>query len=198
MIDDESRRDPEKYQRWYTDFNQFIKEGITVDAENKDALFRLVRFLTRNGGSTSYISIDDYVAKMDEKQTKIYYISNQRWEAAINSPYMEPFKGQEGLDVIVLTHPVDEILFQQMTEYKGKKFSSVESSFEEIQKDLGSDLAEQSAVRSRIPEEEVTSFCLWLKNELSDSIGKVSISKRLTDTPALITGQMTSSMRVMM
>jgi len=39
---------------------------------------------------------------------------------------------------------------------------------------------------------------LWLKNDLSDSIGKVSISKRLKDTPALITGQMSSSMRMMM
>jgi HSP90 family molecular chaperone len=52
--------------------------------------------------------------------------------------------------------------------------------------------------RSRIPEEDVTSFCLWLKNELSDNVSKVTISKRLKDTPALVTGQMSSSMRVMM
>lgn len=50
-IDDESKRDPEKYKKWFLDFGNFIKEGITVDSENKDALFRLLRFTTRNGGS---------------------------------------------------------------------------------------------------------------------------------------------------
>jgi len=52
--------------------------------------------------------------------------------------------------------------------------------------------------RSRIPEEEITPFCLWMKETLKKNIGKVSISKRLTETPAIITGQMSSSMRVMM
>lgn len=52
--------------------------------------------------------------------------------------------------------------------------------------------------RSRIAEEEITPFCLWMKETLKGHIGKVSISKRLTETPAIITGQMSSSMRVMM
>lgn len=37
-----------------------------------------------------------------------------------------------------------------------------------------------------------------MKNELSQHIGKVTISKRLRDTPAIISGQMSSSMRIMM
>ena len=31
MIDDEAKRDPEAYKKWYNDFGQFIKEGIAVD-----------------------------------------------------------------------------------------------------------------------------------------------------------------------
>jgi HSP90 family molecular chaperone len=84
-----------------------------------------------------------------------------------------------------------------MNEYKGKKFVSIESAYEEIQKDLGIKPEDQT-LANRLPEEDVTSFCLWLKNELQDSISKVQISKRLKDTPALVTGQMSSSMRVMM
>ena len=57
-----------------------------------------------------------------------------------------------------------------MGEFKGKKFVSA---FEEIQKDLGSKLEEESSARSRIPEEDITPFCLWLKNELQGSISKV-------------------------
>lgn len=36
MIEDEAKRDPKKYSLWYRDFNQFFKEGLTVDHENKD------------------------------------------------------------------------------------------------------------------------------------------------------------------
>lgn len=55
-----------------------------------------------------------------------------------------------------------------------------------------------SIERSRIPEADVSSFCIWLKEELKESIGKVTLSKRLTDTPAIVTGNMSSSMRIMM
>ncbi len=49
-----------------------------------------------------------------------------------------------------------------------------------------------------MPEEELTGFCLWMKNELQPTVTKVSISKRLTSQPAVIFGQMSSSMRMMM
>ena len=110
---------------------------------------------------------------------------------------MEPFKGTD-TDVLILTQNVDEILFSQNPDYKGKRFVSIESNFDEIQKDLGKQSELDSVERSKIPENDVSPFCLWLKEELKDKIGKVSISKRLTDTPAIITGQMSGSMRVMM
>ena len=50
--------------------------------------------------------------------------------------------------------------------------------------------------RSRIPEEDITSYCLWLKEELKPHVGKVTISKRLRDTPCIISGQMSSSQRL--
>lgn len=50
MLDDEAKRDPEIYKKWYADFNHFIKEGITTDSDNRDALFRLIRVLTKKNG----------------------------------------------------------------------------------------------------------------------------------------------------
>ena len=75
---------------------------------------------------------------------------------------------------------------------------SIESNYEEIQKDLGLTNENEVADRNRIPEDDITPFCLWLKEELKDHIGKVSISKRLKDTPAIITGNVSSSLRMMM
>lgn len=197
MIDDEAKRDPDAYKRWYADFGQFLKEGIAVDSENKDALFRLLRVHSKNNGAKKFISIDDYIETMKEGQQKIYFLVNNQFELALKSPYMEPFKGSD-IDVLILTNNVDEILFQQNGEYKGKKFVNIESNFDEIQKDLGNNSEQESMQRSRIPETDVSGFCIWLKEELKDSIGKVTISKRLKDTPAIVTGNMSSSMRIMM
>lgn len=197
MIDDEAKRDPEVYKRWYEDFGQFIKEGIAVDSDNKDALFRLLRLNSKANGSKKLLSLDEYVDKMEQGQEKIYYIVNNSYDMALKSPFMEPFKGSN-IDVMILTNNVDEILFSQTGEYKGKKFVSIETNFDEIQKDLGNKTELDSLERSRIPEDDVTGFCLWLKEELKDSVGKVTISKRLTDTPAIVTGNVSSSMRIMM
>ena len=83
--------------------------------------------------------------------------------------------------------------------YKNKKFSNIETSYEEIAKDLGKSEKDQDISSfSRIPEEDITTFSLWLTNELQPIVGKVQISRRLQDTPAILVGQMSSSMRMMM
>jgi len=63
---------------------------------------------------------------------------------------------------------------------------------------LGTKSEIDSIERSRIPETDISPFCIWLKEELKENVGKVTISKRLKDTPAIITGNMSSSMRIMM
>ena len=83
------------------------------------------------------VSIDDYISKMKEGQEKVYFIVNPSFDQALRSPYMEPLKNNKDIDVLILTLQVDELLLQQMGEYKGKKFVSIESAYEEIQKDLG-------------------------------------------------------------
>jgi len=169
---------------------------MAVDHENKDAIFRLLRFNSRMGTKSDMVSLDSYIEGMKEGQEKIYFVVNPSYEMAMNSPFMEPFKGSD-LDVMVLTNNVDEIIFQQNGNYKNKRFVNIESAYEEISKDLGKDLEKEIAGSNRIPEEDITGFCLWMKNELKDSVAKVTISKRLKDTPAIITGQVSSSMRVM-
>lgn len=100
---------------------------------------------------------------------------------------MEPFKGTD-IDVLILNNPYDEMILLQMGEYKGKKFLNIESAYEEIQKDIGNDYSDSIQDKSRIPEEDITGFCLWLKDELKDHVGKVTISKRLKNTPCIVSG----------
>jgi HSP90 family molecular chaperone len=60
-------------------------------------------------------------------------------DQALNSPFMEPFKnaGAEAPPVLILTNNVDEICFQQIGQFKNFSFLNIESSYDEISKDLG-------------------------------------------------------------
>jgi len=83
---------------------------MASDSENKEALFRLLRFQSKASGAKDMVSIDDYISKMKEGQEKVYFLVNAQYNMALSSPFMEPFKGSD-LDVIILTQNIDEILF---------------------------------------------------------------------------------------
>lgn len=194
MLEDEAKKDPERYNKWYQEFQNFLLEGMTVDQENSEPLLKLMRFHANFAG-TKNIAIEEYIAKMAPTQEKIYFLVSNSIDAALQSPFYEPFKGSE-VPVMILTNNIYEVVLTQVGSFKGKKFVNIETSYDEISKDLGK--SDTSSVQSRLPEDEVTPFCLWLKNELQPSISKVTLSRRLKDTPAIVVGQMSSSMRVMM
>lgn len=81
-----------------------------MDNDNKEPLFRLLRFNSANSGKEKLMSIEEYMEKMPESQEKIYFLVHQTFESAVKSPFMEPFKGSD-IDVLVLTNQIDEILF---------------------------------------------------------------------------------------
>jgi HSP90 family molecular chaperone len=66
-----------------------------------------------------------------------------------------------------------------------------------LKKELGIE-SKETDIKEQLPEEDVTNFCLWLKDSLSQKVSKVQISRRLKDTPAVAVGQMSSSMLMMM
>lgn len=85
-------------------------------------------------------------------------------EAALGNPFMEPFKQADAPPVLILTNNVDEICFQQIGNYKTHTFTNIETSYDEISKDLGK--SDDKPSQNGLPEEDVTTFSLWLKNEL--------------------------------
>lgn len=72
---------------------------------------------------------------MKPGQEKIYFIVNPVTQNALSSPFMEIFK-ETDIPVLILNNNVDEICFQQASTYKNKIFVNIETSYEEIQKDL--------------------------------------------------------------
>ena len=76
---------------------------------------------------------------------------------------------------------------------------NVETAYEEISRELApKDGKKDSSQSNRVPEDDLTPLSLWLKHELGSSIAKVTISKRASTTPAVLFGQVSASMRVVM
>jgi HSP90 family molecular chaperone len=194
LLEDEQKRDMERYDSWYESFNQFLKEGLMMDAEHKEQLLKLMRYsATFSVPGSALVGLDDYVKKMKAGQQKIYYVAGQSKEGALGSPFMEPFKqaGENAPPLLILTNGVDEVLFSQIGEHKGHRFVNIETaSYDELAKDLGLPEGTTTPEKHGLPEEDVATFSLWLKNELRT--GKVSISKRLKEQPAVLFSQVSS------
>jgi TNF receptor-associated protein 1 len=117
-LEDESKKDPESYDKWYEDFGNHIKEGIVSDTDNSENLMKLLRF--RGSFSPNKINIDDYLKNMKQGQDKIYYLVNV--ESDINSNiYYEPYKGTD-IPILFSQIQFDEIIFKQISSYKSKSY----------------------------------------------------------------------------
>jgi TNF receptor-associated protein 1 len=168
LLEDEMKRDPARYDQWFEQFNQFLKEGLMMDTENKDALLKLMRYHSTSQEGNLLVNLDEYVKKMKPGQSKIYFITSSSKEAALGNIFMEPFKNNaDAPPVLILTNNVDEICFQQIGDYKSHRFANVETSYDEIQRELKINFDQAPADgTASLPEEDVTGFSLWLKNEL--------------------------------
>ena len=73
MLEDESKKDIQKYNKWFNEFSVFLKEGLSMDSENAEQILRLIRFYSNFSGNES-VSLEDYIAKTKKDQEKIYFI----------------------------------------------------------------------------------------------------------------------------
>ncbi|CAK84369.1 unnamed protein product (macronuclear) [Paramecium tetraurelia] len=177
-----------------------LLEGVAMDDEHRNSMTKLLRFQTNK--SEDFISLDDYISKLPQGINNIYYYLAPTRQQALTSPYMEPFSNSE-IPVILTMNHMDEVVFKQINEYSSKKFVNIESDQAEVDKVAQksteeNEKKEETNVETTIPNDEITPFCLWLKNELNPIISQVQISKRLKTSPAIIVSAISSGMRQVM
>jgi len=173
-----AKDEADTYQGFWSEFGQVIKEGIVEDAANKDNITPLLRFAsTHNGNEEQSVSLDQYVERMTDDQESIYYITAESYEAAKGSPHLEMFT-KKGIEVLLLTDPVDEWLVNSLMDHNEKPLKSVTKG------DL--ELSEEEKKEHEEAKAELSSVTDKLTEVLADSVKEVRLTNRLTESPACL------------
>ena len=173
-----AKDDPGAYQSFWNEFGQVMKEGMVEDFANKDTLLGLLRFAsTDSNEEPQTVSLSDYVARMKDDQETIYYITAETHRAALGSPHLEMFT-KKGLEVLLLSDPVDEWLVNSLPDFDGKKLQSVSKG------DL--DLSEDELQQQEEQKQSMSSITDKLAEALADSVKEVRLTSRLTESPACL------------
>ncbi len=167
--------DQDKYGRFYAEFGPILKIGIPTDHENRDRITKLLRYQTTNSDG-NFISLPDYTARMQPDQDAIYYITGENASTLLNSPHLERLK-EKGIEVVLMTDPIDEFVVQVLRAFEGKKFLSAEKG----------DLSLVSVDEKK--KHEYGGFFEFIKEELKDSVKDVKASTHLKDSLACLSGE---------
>jgi molecular chaperone HtpG len=178
----EIAEDKEKYSKFYENFSKNLKLGIHEDSTNRAKIAKLLRYSSTKSGE-DMTSLDEYITRMPESQTGIYYITGESKKAVENSPFLEKMR-KKGLEVLYMVDPIDEYAVQQLKEYDGKKLICCTKE--------GLDLAETDEEKKAMEEAKAATegLCKLMKEILDDKVEKVVVSARLSNSPCcLVTGE---------
>ncbi|MGE0665993.1 MAG: molecular chaperone HtpG [Sphingomonadales bacterium] len=170
-LESKAKEDAEGFAGIWENFGAVIKEGIYEDHERRPALLKLARFRSTHGDG--WTSLEDYLGRMKEGQEAIYYVSAGDADTARRSPHLEGFAAR-GVEVLLLTDPVDDFWLSMVHEHEGKPFRSVTRG--------GADLSKLGTAKDGEKPEEgrFTTLIAALKEALGEAVKDVRTTDRLT------------------
>lgn len=172
-----------KYRTFWNEFGRVLKEGLLSDFDNRETILQVSSFASTHSDSEP-TTLAQYVERMAEGQDKIYYMTGESRQQIENSPHMEAFKAK-GLEVLILTDPVDEMWVGSVPEFDGKPFQSIAKGEVDLETEEEKKASEQLREQQ---EKDFGDVLKWLQESLSDSVKEVRLTSRLTTSPACIVG----------
>ncbi len=182
MLEKLAKDDAERYQGVWKNFGQVLKEGPAEDFGNREKIAGLLRFASTHGSDgTQDVSLADYVARMQDGQDKLYYLTGESYAQIKDSPHLEVFR-KKGIEVLLLTDRIDEWLMSYLTEFDGKSFVDVARG----DLDLGKLDSEEEKQAKEEAAKAKQGLVERIQNVLKDDASEVRVSHRLTDSPAIL------------
>jgi len=182
----QAKKDKDKYQTFYKEFNGFIKEGCCTDYKNRRKIAELLRFESNTTPEGALVSFDEYIDNMGADQKDVYYLIAPSRAVAMTSPYLEAFEGTD-TQVLLGYAQIDDFVFQNLQSYRQKELVNAEKSSapssKKDEKDSGLSFEES---------EELIDF---IKKEFPKKIDTVTTTDRLKSSPAILTDHMSQAVR---
>ena len=182
LLEELAAGDAPKYATVWREFGKVLKEGLPDDFANRERLAKLLRFATtHSGGDEQVTTLTEYVARMKEGQSKIYYITADTFAAAQHSPHLEIFK-TKGVEVLLLHDRVDEWMLSGLVEFDGKPLQSVAKG----ELDLGPLADEPEKADEAREADEFKAVTDRIAQALGAKAKAVRVTHRLTESPACL------------
>ena len=170
--------DAANFAKIWKAFGAVIKEGLYEDMERRDQIFDIARFRTTKGEE---VSLKDYVAGFVANQTAIYYLTAEDARKAQASPQIEGFAAR-GIEVLLLTDPVNSFWVRTALGFDGKPFKSVTQGAADLDLMPLTDGAQPAAD----DDAALGTLMAVIKQTLGDAVKEVRKSARLTDSPVCL------------
>jgi len=168
------------YITWYKKFNPALKRGVLEDPGNQKRLLKLLRFKTTSSNK-EYKSLEQIVDGMKDWQDDFYFIAGLDDDEIKKSIFLQKFN-KKGVEVLLLTDPFDEYLFNNLSDFEGKRFHSITKEGLKF-KDENEDTIKR---RNKAYKEKFSTLTKYLKKVYGESVRNVVVSQRLEDYPAIV------------
>ncbi|HEY5776673.1 MAG TPA: molecular chaperone HtpG, partial [Xanthomonadales bacterium] len=173
-------KEAEKYNTFWDEFGNVLKEGLAEDMGNRERIAKLLRFSsTADASREQRVSLEDYVSRMKEGQDVIWYVTAENRKAAENSPHLEIFR-KKGIEVLLMSDRIDEWVMGYFNEFDGKKLRSIAKG----DVDLGTDTDATEAEKAEDAQKEP--LLKRLSESLKDEVKEVRASRRLTESASCL------------
>jgi heat shock protein beta len=170
------------YITWYKKFAPSLKMGVIEDDANRSKLAKLLRYKSSKfSGEDDWISLDDYISRMDDKHDEIFFFPGENIEEMKDSNFMDTFI-KKGIEVLYFDDPVDEYVVQHMPSFDGKKFQAITKEGVKF-KDEDENFQRR---RDKVYREKFRPLTKFLKKIYGNQVSRVVISKRLGAAPAVV------------
>jgi molecular chaperone HtpG len=176
-----SEKEPEAFAKIWDAFGPVIKEGIYEDYERREKLLALSRFTTTAGEKRS---LKQYVENLKPNQTEVYYLIGDSIESLKSNPKLESATAR-GIEVLLLTDPVDAFWTSVPTDFGGKPLKSlsqgdVDFGLIPLSEDKAGD-----ADKEKSGADEAATIAV-IKDTLGERVSDVRASQRLTTSASCL------------
>src|SRR5450755_3394332 len=171
-------KEPEIFAKIWDAFGAVIKEGLWEDYERREKLLALSRFTTTAGEKRT---LKQYIAELKPNQTEVYFLAGDSIERLKSNPKLEQAAAR-GIEVLLLTDPVDAFWTSAPLDFDGKPLKSLS------QGDIDFGLIprmDDSKDETTADTDEAATIAV-IKAALGDRVADVRASQRLTSSASCL------------